>query len=368
MSDPLASDLYKGGRTLSVMPTYACPAQCKHCGTVSSPHDRNNIALETMLSAIDQANKLGFLNVVFTGGEPTLRWVNLVEAIRHASRLQMPTRLVTNAHWATNEEEATHRVRELVDAGLREINYSTGDEHVRFIPLDNVANGIVSALKHSLTLAVMIELRAIRSITKETLLENPKIKLVSKMDKDRIKVIESPWMPLDPSAIERYPEGIAINRNNIASTGGCDSVLQTYVVQADGRIGACCGLGMRITPELNVGVSNGEHFLQNSVRDAESDLLKLLLRYKGPEKLLAWAATKDMEITWENLYAHKCQACLRLYKDPKVGRVIRQYHNELIADVLQAAWIEEEFFPSLSQSDYELKAETVQKTGTDLIY
>lgn len=350
MGDPLASDLYKGGRTLSVMPTYACPAQCKHCGTVSGPHDRNNIALETMISAIDQANELGFLNVVFTGGEPTIRWLELVEAIRHANRLQMPTRLVTNAHWATDEQEAIHRVRELADAGLKEINYSTGDEHVRYIPLDNVANGIVSALRHSLILAVMIELRANRSINKESLFTHPKIKHLGKRDKERIRVIESPWMPLKPLAIESYPEGTAVNSSNIASTGGCNSVLQTYVVQADGRIGACCGLGMRITPELNVGVSRGAHFLQNAIRDAESDLLKLLLHYKGPEKLLAWAATKNPEIAWENLYAHKCQACLRIYKDPKVGNVVRQHHTELIAGVLQAAWIEEEFYPNLAQS------------------
>jgi MoaA/NifB/PqqE/SkfB family radical SAM enzyme len=155
MSDPLASDLYKGGRTLSVMPTYACTAQCKDCGTVSSPRDRNNIALETMLAAIDQANELGFQNVVFTGGEATLRWDDLVEAIRHASGLQMPTRLVTNAYWAVNEEESTRRVRELADAGLLEINFSTGDEDALFIPLDYVVNAIVSALGQSLTLAVM---------------------------------------------------------------------------------------------------------------------------------------------------------------------------------------------------------------------
>jgi hypothetical protein len=107
---------------------------------------------------------------------------------------------------------------------------------------------------------------------------------------------------------------------------------------------------MRITPELNVGISKGEHILQNAIHDAESDLLKILLHYKGPEKLLAWAATKNSEIVWENLYAHKCQACLRLYKDPKVASVVRQHHAELIAEVLQAAWIEEEFYPDLART------------------
>jgi len=350
MSDPLASDLYKGGRTLSVMPTYACPAQCKNCGTVSSPRDRNNIGLDTMLSAINQASELGFFNVVFTGGEATMRWDDLIEAIRQANRLKLPTRLVTNAYWATSEDEANHRIRELVDAGLMEINFSTGDEHVRFITLESVVNAILATLNSPLNLAVMIEVRAQAAVTKELLLAHPRLEPLSAEDKERIRIVESPWMPLNPSKIEHYPEGVAINRSNVAAAGGCDSVLQTYVMQADGRIGACCGLGMRITPELNVGNSQGEQFLKTAIREAESDLLKLLLRYKGPEQLLAWAATKDPEIAWENLYAHKCQACLRIYKDQKVAKVIREHHTELIGETLQAAWIEEEFYPNLTES------------------
>jgi len=208
-----------------------------------------------MLSAIGQAKKLDFENVVFTGGEPTLRWVDLAEAIRHANRLEMLTRLVTNAHWAINEEEAICRISELVDAGLKEINFSTGDEHARHIPVDNVANGIISALRFPLTVAVMVELRAAQSVSKASLLGHPKVKALDAHDKERVRVFESPWMPLSPLAIERYAEGTAVNSNNIASRGGCGSVLQSYVVQADGRIGECCGLGMRIIPELNVGVS-----------------------------------------------------------------------------------------------------------------
>jgi hypothetical protein len=293
---------------------------------------------------------LGFANVVFTGGEPTLRWTDLLTAIHHARGLKFPARLVTNAHWANDEGEAMHRVDALVGAGLTEINYSTGDEHAHFIPLDNLAKAIIAALAHSLRLAVMIELRATRIITKELLLAHPKICLLDQTEKNRIRVVESPWMPLNPAEIERYPEGAAVNSQNIASTAGCDSVLQTYVVQADGRVGACCGLGMRITPELNVGVSQGPRFLRDAVSDAEGDLLKLLLHYKGPSKLLAWAATKDPRIAWENLYAHKCQACLRIYKDPVVGDVVRRHHSELIGGLLQAAWMEEEFYPHLQRS------------------
>jgi organic radical activating enzyme len=351
MSSPPTTSAFRFRRTLSVMPTYACTARCRNCGTVSSPDDRNVIALDTMLAAIDQAHDLGFVNVVFTGGEPTMRWSDLVQAIRHAARLKLPTRVVTNGHWAADTAESSRRVQELSGAGLQEINFSTGDEHVKFVPLGNVANGVVAALAHSLSVAVMVELRAARVVTKNVLLSHPTIAALDQTDKTKVRIIESPWMPLTPSTIEEYPDGIAINRNNIAGVGGCDSVLQTYVIQADGRIGACCGLGMRITPELNVGVSKGEQFLRDAISEAESDLLKLILHYKGPEKVLAWAATKDSAIAWENMYAHKCQACLRIYRDPAVAEVVRKHHAELIGEVLQAAWLEDECYPTLARPE-----------------
>jgi len=349
-------ELYKGGRTLSIMPTYACPAQCNNCGTVSSPHDRNAISLATMISAIEQAKGLGFLNVVFTGGEPTLKWEDLLEAIRFATNLDLPTRVVTNAHWAGSPQAAKSSVRALVEAGLKEINYSTGDEHIRFVPLGHVVNAIIAALECALSPAVMIELRAVRGVTRETVLAQPLVAALPKAERDRLKVFESPWMPLDPLTIESYPEGAAFNSDNVAAAASCDSVLQTYVIQADGRVGACCGIGMRITPELNVGRCEGAHFLEDAVREAESDLVKLLLRYKGPAKLLAWAATKDPAITWENLYAHKCQSCIRLYKDARVAEVVRKYHAELVVGALQAAWLNEEFCPRIDRAARSLTA------------
>jgi organic radical activating enzyme len=312
----------------------------------------HNITLETMLSAITQAKELGFVNIVFTGGEPTLRWHDLIEAIRHADRLKMPTRLVTNAYWACDMEETKRRVRELCGAGLKEINISTGDEHARFVPIDKVVNAIVTALEHSLLIAVMIEIRADRIVTKTALLSHPKLQHIGTAYKERLKIVESPWMPLNPMVVAGYPEGYLANTGNISSRGGCDSVLQTYVVQASSKIGACCGLGMRIVPELNVGLAQGADFLERAIQDAESDLLKLMLRYKGPEKILAWAATKDPEITWENMYAHKCQACLRIYKDRRVGKVIKDHHAELIPDILQSAWIAENLYPNLTQSGH----------------
>jgi organic radical activating enzyme len=337
--------IFAKSKTLALMLTYACPAECRNCGTSSSPVDKNRLNLQAALSGIEQAKALDFSNVVFTGGESTLRWQDLLEGIRHANRRDLPTRLVTNAHWATSVARASDLVGELIDCGLDEINFSTGDEHVRFIPLERVVFATMAAVKHGLQVHVMVEMTGERKISKNDIFMHPLIEQLADNERGRITATESPWMPLDPQQIEKYPEGVATDGSNVVRSTGCDSVLQTYVLQADGRIGSCCGLGMRHVAELNVGVAKGSTFLADAVREAEEDFLKIWLRNRGPEKILAWAATFDPEIGWEGKYGHCCQACMRVYQDPRVHKVIKEHYHEVMGEVLQLAWLNEQFIP-----------------------
>lgn len=342
-----AAGIFRGGKTLSVMPTFTCPAACKDCGTLSSPHDRTNLKLTTILDAIRQAKDLGFVNVVFTGGEVTLRWNDLLQCISFAHSLDFPTRIVTNAHWAHSPAIALERIDALIASGLSEINYSTGDEHVRFIPFERVIYAIVAAAERNLRVHIMVELKGERRVTKESILAHPMVVALPADQMKLITVVESPWMPLNPLLAEKYPEGVATNKDNIKKRTGCDNVLQTYTVQADGRVGSCCGLGLRTIPELNVATAKSKKFLKKAIQESEDDFLKVWIHYVGPEKILAWAAEKNPEIKWENMYAHHCQACQRIYKDPQVMDVIRQHYLEVVPDVLQSAWLEESYIPEL---------------------
>jgi len=269
----------------------------------------------------------------------------LLRGIRHAHFLEFPTRLVTNAYWAKTSEIANARIEALINVGLDEINFSTGDEHVRFVPLVWVVNATVAAVLHALPTHIMIELRSERKVTKSTFTEDPRIRDLLAGGQALLGISESPWMPMDPDRVEKYLDDIAVNRRNLPAKLGCDSILQTYVVQPDGRIGSCCGLGLRVIPELNVSRTTDERFLAKAVLEAESDFLKLWLHTYGPEKILAWASEKDPSIQWEDMYAHRCQACLRLYHDPIVGEVVREHHSEMVAQVLQAHWLDNEFVP-----------------------
>lgn len=345
--------IFRGKKTLSIMPTYTCTAACTNCASLSSPKVREHIELATILDAIRQAKELGFYNVVFTGGEATLRWKDLLAGIAYAHELGLPTRLVTNAHWAVTAASAARLFGALADAGLEEINYSTGDEHVRFVPLDRVANACVAAARRGFRVWVMVESRSNRSVTAASVSAHPILAALDQQKRDLIEVFESPWMPLDPEEIESYAPGATARSGTFSAHQACHNVLQTYTVQADGRVGSCCGIGMRTIPELNVGSVHEPGFLGTAIAESEGDFLKLWIHYKGPAQILAWAASKDPAIAWEGLYAHRCQACARVYKDPRIGELIREHYEEVIAEVLQTAWIDEQWGPVLNATGSE---------------
>lgn len=339
----IAPSLVAGTKLLSILLTYRCTAACTDCGTFSGPLERTHVDLEAALSAISQARDAGFEAVVFTGGEPMMRRRELLICLDAAREAGLVSRIVTNGYWAKNERVAAARIAELVDHGLAEINVSTGDEHVRFVNVDLVARAVGAAARAGLVVAIMVEIHSAGSVTASTYREHPLIAALPAELASKIRIAESPWMPVDPSQPREYPPGVAVTRQNVASRSGCSSVLSSYTLQADDSLTACCGLGVRTVPELRLHARRPDNTpdLAGAIAEAESDIMKLLLHYVGPEKILAWASEKNPDITWEGTYAHTCHACLRLYHDPMVRETIRDHYEELLTDLVGAIAIDE---------------------------
>ncbi len=317
------------------MLSYRCNAECSDCGTFSNPRIREKLESQDVLAAIQQAAALGFKNVVFTGGEATLHEKLLCNGLREARARGLSTRLVTNGVWANSMERARRKLRTWTDSGLDEINLSTGDQHQRFVPAEFVSCAIEAACEANLRCLLMIEKRAQSVVTKRQFLESESLSQL--FDSGRFGIIESPWMPLDPRHVREYPIGDTATNKNLAKFAGCDSILQTYVLGTDSGVYCCCGIGCRAIDELKSTRAfdrNDEHSLHSIIYEAEQDFLKLWIRAEGTEKILAWCASKRPELGWEGMYAHRCQACLRIYSDPVVGQIIREHHREKIPDVV----------------------------------
>jgi len=282
--------------------------------------------------------------VVFTGGEATLS-KDLLDGINRATAHGLATRLVTNGWWAKTSRLLENMIANLKRVGLKELNLSTGDEHIRFVPVEYVAKCAYAAVEAGFYTAIMIEQRSKRAVTESTFRALPIIcELFERFTSARFKIVESPWMPLDDRLIADYELGSVSNRSNVLSRGGCDSILKTTTVQANGNIAACCGIGMRLIPELQLG-RLGDITLADADKVGEEDFLKRWIRVEGPEAILAWAQQFDSSIQWENMYAHRCQACIRLYKDPNVRKVITEHYEAKVCDVLFAEWLLYEYQP-----------------------
>lgn len=85
--------------------------------------------------------------LVITGGECMIYRKNVEKIIFYATKIGLSTRIVTNAFWATSYKIAMDIVKRLVDCGLKEINFSTGDEHQKSVPLRNVRNASVASAR-----------------------------------------------------------------------------------------------------------------------------------------------------------------------------------------------------------------------------
>ena len=178
--------IFRGPKTLAIMPTFRCVANCVSCGTLSNPNDKSELALSTMKKCIQEAKRNNFANIVFTGGEATLCWKNLQKIIKETKKQGMMTRLVTNAHWAKTPKKALRIIQTLKKAGLDEINFSTGDEHAKFIPIQNIINAISASISNHLKPAIMIEDKNGRTITKNKILRKPEIKKLVSNDKNSL--------------------------------------------------------------------------------------------------------------------------------------------------------------------------------------
>ena len=319
----------------TILATYNCTARCEHCCFDSHPGIKQRLSLEEIKSAIDQMCETGSLRlIVFSGGECFTLGEDLDRAVEHAAQKGLMTRCVTNGFWAGTPEKARRRLSDLKLAGLKEINFSTGDFHQRWVPQANIINGVLAALELELTCLVVIEMQKERRVNTQSFIAEPRItELLATERGNQLRIIESPWMPMSPQEMIRQNDPYTLSSQNLHLKSGCTSILGTVVVNPHGQLGICCGLSREMIPELNMDIGPHES-ITDRCREASSDFLKIWLRVEGPERILAWAASKDPTIEWENRYSHHCHACLALFSDEKVRKVIRLHHQEKIPEVL----------------------------------
>ena len=324
--------------TVTLMTTNRCTASCRTCGVGAGPAGSQCLSLHDMRRYVDEAAGLGVRLVVFSGGEPFLLGQDLDTAVRHAASAGLLTRVVSNAYWAVSGEAALSRLTELREAGLSEDNYSTGDNHQQFVPVQNVINGIRAAARLGMSCAVMVELHEGSSYTGDSLKAERELSEVVDDPRGRFHIIESPWVDVNTDASQRSSGERLLTGQTLKHRAGCASIIGTIAVDSDETMGACCGITRNRIPELTVG-SLRRNSMAELVAAMKRDFMKRWLFAQGPEHILAWAAELDPGIKWEERYAHQCHACYAVYNDPAVRAMVARHYERKLMDVSLQYWM-----------------------------
>ena len=102
--------------------THRCPLQCPYCSNpIQMDQVKRELSTDEWKSVLDQAAKLGVLQVHFSGGEPTVRQ-DLAQLIAHAREVGLYTNLITSGVAANKA-----RFDEMVAAGLDHVQLSIQD-------------------------------------------------------------------------------------------------------------------------------------------------------------------------------------------------------------------------------------------------
>jgi pyruvate-formate lyase-activating enzyme len=334
---PMSVHPLDGPGTLTLITTYTCTAACRECCFECTPKVEGKLSLDDLLTAIDQGVEQfpSLKMAVFTGGECFLLGRNLDSAIAHASSLGLRTRCVSNGYWARTPDVAAARVKRLGDAGLTELNISTGDEHQEWVPFESVVNGALASAAAGIRTVVVIEGKENAAFTPQEVAANRRIVefLKSHPNRHLLNFIRNVWIPFHEDTGITQPGDVYRRADNPEKLHGCDNILDNLVITPHRKVASCCGLTFEHIPEMKLGTL-GQESLRTYYDNQLQDFLKIWLWVEGPENILLFAASKDPQIEYDNMYTHTCQACAVLHLDPRIRNVLRQHYHEKVSEVM----------------------------------
>lgn len=313
--------------SLTVLCTYRCTAACEQCCFESSPHLSGQLDGATIRDRITEATAAfpRLQLVVFSGGEPFLLKDELIKSVAHCSSLGLRSRIVTNASWAKRVARANETCGRLREAGLTELNISTGRDHQKWVDQQTVINAAEAAVSGGLRVLITIETDTEESRCLEAFRSDPRV----------LDLANSPlfgfqanyWMPFHDHAPARLQQADQhILRN------GCAQVFNNVVVTPRDEIAACCGLTFEHIPELRLG-----HCSQGGIgeryRSQADDFLKYWLKVDGPYSIIERLLGHEADSLLDGV-VHQCQACAVLHQNDGVRHALASRYGEFVPEVM----------------------------------
>jgi MoaA/NifB/PqqE/SkfB family radical SAM enzyme len=309
----MTSEAYTQNLFMSIgfMITYRCNIACPHCIVQAGPKRTERMEIEQAKTWISHA--AGYRNgtvrcIALTGGEPFFEVDILRPLAAHAHSLGLRVSCVTNGFWATSVDAAVEMLRSV--PGLDMVSLSTDLHHQRFIPLDNIKNGI-SALER---LDIVYNIAVCHENENAPEFKDMMTRLENITSRDRIKFARS------------LPLGRMLHRDDLCdytmvnkpSVGAC--VMASFpVIFPGGRLVSCIGPVITLTPPHPLVLGNlSNESLADILDRAQSNALLHAIRIWGPASLYQRILANREGQPSQNRFIKDsiCDTCYKITTDP----------------------------------------------------
>ena len=306
---------------LTIAPTYRCTAACKECWFRCTPQVKQILETDKILQYIDEAVEAfpSLKIMVLTGGECFLVADDIPRMILRAKSHELMSRVVSNGFWATSYEAAIKKLAPLVNAGLTELNISTGDNHQVYVPFENVVNGLRAAYELGIrSMAVSVESPPNAKFTSDIIKNHPF--LSSLINKGVLFVIDASWMRFSTEE-SVYNGAKSFFLENFETHKPCKYIYDNIVINPYSQMLACCGLTVEYNKYLKLGEIGNGNSISDLYYNQFSDLFKFWLHVDGPAVIYDKVANiRKME---KKIFPHECEYCIELMRDESNHEVMR---------------------------------------------
>lgn len=333
---------------VTIMTTNTCTAKCGHCSVYSSPDRRGSLTESQIISAIDKLHaKYGIGLVIFAGGEPTLLGEKLLNSIAYADSLGLNTRLVTNCHWAITSAAAKIKLRQLREAGLRELNISWDDYHEPYIPVERVINAWRGSKDMQFDAVVIASASGPES-------KWTPAKICEALGEDVAQIYDEEGYRTDFSNGQKGRTVYLLSNSKISLIGRAEQEVAGNVLQQpedqdtldiacpwitgspalspNNRLLSCCGMEANYRPHLDFGEVKNENYSE-LIDAASDDVLVNAVATLGPYRMMRYLQSVEPNIAFREKYSTMCEICAHLFSRDEVIRVMESRVGEFAAMV-----------------------------------
>jgi organic radical activating enzyme len=269
--------------------TEKCNFACGHCSLESSPRKHKTLNKNLINKVIEEAFFIPSIQSIdFSGGEATLYPDLLEEGIKLATEKGFETSLTTNCWWAKTAKNSEEILKNLADAGLKEITVSYDIFHAPYLSMFGGEENIINAVRTAILLNLKVYINVCK-YPKEKITDKYIRRLILNENiKGDISIISGDALPLGRAKLKQvtdfFIDGYNSQKND---SGACLSVGRIVNVLPDGNVIFCCGHAVnKKTNNFFVLGNIATHNLSMLINQMQKNALCWWLYIKGPESLL----------------------------------------------------------------------------------